>query len=363
MTTGNIVPVLIGAGAALLLNLLFTPLLLFLSHKYEWYDEVNHRKIHTGRIPRIGGVGIFLSFLIVAIVFIVFPGLLPQGVALASFFRFLPFLVAFLLIHLLGLVDDFSDLRPRIKIIFQAVAALIVTVAGTGFSNLYIPFADITVSLGPFSYVIAFVWVLGMCNAVNLIDGLDGLAGGTTAIAALFMGCAFLILHNYTSALLAFVLAGGIAGFLFFNLPPARLFMGDSGALFIGFVLATLPLMEPAQSGAGTPLVFSITILLLPILDTFAAIIRRIRRRTPIHLPDREHIHHKLLDLGVSNWGILGISYLITAILGTTALIWVMNPAGVTFLWVLGSWVIAVVFFFLLDALNRRRKQTSSQES
>ncbi len=361
MHNGNLLLLLIVAGCALALNLVFTPLLVALSHKYGWYDEINHRKIHTGQIPRIGGVGIFLSFLIVSLVLVLAPGLLPPRVLLVHFLRYAPFVLAFAIVHLLGLIDDFTDLRPRIKILFQGAAALIVTLAGHGFSSLYVPFVGTVVNLGPFSYVVTFVWLLGMCNAVNLIDGLDGLAGGTAAIAAIFLGMTFWVQHNYTTALFSLALAGGLAGFLVFNMPPARLFMGDSGALFVGFALASLPLLEPSRIAPGMPILISVTVLLVPILDTIAAILRRLRRRRPIGQPDREHIHHKLLDLGMTNAGILAVIYAIGAILGVSALLWILHPVDGMFRWVLIAWIVAIGFFLVLDQLNRRRVRAKRQ--
>ncbi len=361
MDSESVYLILAAAAAAVVLNLIFTPILIHLSHRYHWYDEIDHRKIHSGKIPRIGGVGIFVSFFIVTIVFVAVRGWFAGHLPLMHFTSYLPFAAAFLVINMLGLVDDFSNLRARVKIIFQALAALIVTVAGHPFAGIYIPFVDSFLSFGVLSYPLTFLWIIGLCNAVNLIDGLDGLAGGTSAIAALSMGAVFAIQHNYTSALLAFVLGAAIVGFLFFNMPPARLFMGDSGALFIGFVLASLPVMEPSAGRAGTPIILAVTILLIPILDTIAAILRRIRRHTPIHVPDRQHIHHKLLDLGVSSAGILAIIYSISVVLGASTILWMINAQDIYFLWVIFAWVIAVAFFLVLDRLNRRRLAAKGQ--
>jgi UDP-GlcNAc:undecaprenyl-phosphate GlcNAc-1-phosphate transferase len=354
---------LAATAAAIVLNLVLTPILIHLAHRYHWYDEIDHRKIHSGKIPRIGGVGISVSFFVVTAVFVAARGFFPGHLPILSFTRYLPFAAAFLMINLLGLVDDFSNLRARVKILFQAVAAAVVTVVGHPFSGIYIPFAGYTLPFGILSYPLTFLWIIGLCNAVNLLDGLDGLAGGTSAIAALSMGAVFVIQHNYTAALLAFVLGGAIIGFLFFNMPPARLFMGDSGALFIGFVLASLPIMEPAAGGRGTPFLLAATILLIPILDTVAAILRRIRRHTPIHVPDREHIHHKLLDLGVSSRGILAIIYTINLVLGTSIILWALKADDIYFLWVLFAWVVAIGFFLVLDRLNRRRRINEQKEA
>ncbi len=356
MNFQTVVITLVAIAASLMLNLIFTPLLLGLSHRFGWYDEVNHRKIHTGHIPRIGGVGIFLSFLVVSLVFILLGPILPARLGIQPIAHYIPFLLAFLAVNLLGLIDDFTNLRARVKIVIQAAAAIVVTVFGVPFAGLYIPGTGFVLPFGFVSYLITFLWVIGMCNAVNLIDGLDGLAGGVTAIAALSMGVVFSIQGAYVSALFAFALAGGIIAFLFFHMPQARLFMGDSGALFIGFALASLPLIQPIDSAAGMPIILSATILLVPLLDTVAAILRRLRRHTPISEPDREHIHHKLLDLGVSNGGILAILYAIGVLLGLSSIVWGIYPVDSEFLWVFLAWVVAVAFFLVLDRLNRRRK-------
>jgi UDP-GlcNAc:undecaprenyl-phosphate GlcNAc-1-phosphate transferase len=355
MDNESVYLILVASAAAIVLNLIFTPILIRLSHRHHWYDEIDHRKIHSGKIPRIGGVGISLSFFLVTIVFITVRSLFLGHLPIMTFGHYVPFAVAFLLINLLGLVDDFSNLRARVKIFFQAAAALVVTIAGHPFQGIYIPFAHYFFSFGVLSYPLTFLWIVGLCNAVNLLDGLDGLAGGTSAIAALSMGAVFAIQQNYTAALFAFVLGAAIIGFLVFNMPPARLFMGDSGALFIGFVLASLPVMEPATARAGTPFILAITILLIPILDTIAAILRRIRRHMPIHVPDRHHIHHQLLDLGVSSPGILAIIYSIGIVLGASTVLWALNAADVYFLWIVLAWVIAIAFFLVLDRLNRKR--------
>lgn len=342
--------------SALVLNLVFTPVLLFVSHKFDWYDRIDHRKIHSGKIPRIGGVGIFLAYLVVSLLFSALHNRLPAQAATIPVTRYIPFLVAFLIINLTGLVDDFTNLRARVKLLFQGIAALIVTIFGHSFAGIYVPYFNIAIPFGIASYLVTFLWLLGMCNAVNLLDGLDGLAGGASAIAALSLGIVLAVEQSYSAALFAFVLGGALIAFLFFNLPPARLFMGDSGALFVGLALATMPLIETPRSPLGVPLLFSLTILLIPILDTVAAILRRIRDHSPIHLPDRGHIHHKLLDLGVSNSGILVIIYVICAFLGLSTVFWVANHQDGRFVWVLLAWIVAVAFFLLLDVLNRRRR-------
>ncbi len=356
MDMTGVLLMLVASVAALVLNLIFTPLLLYVSHKYDWYDRIDHRKIHSGKIPRIGGVGIFMAYLVVSVVFSALHNRLPAAFRMLPLTRYIPFLAGFLIINLLGLVDDFTNLRARVKILFQGVAALIITIFGHSFAGLYLPYLNVVIPFGVVSYLVTFLWLLGMCNAVNLLDGLDGLAGGASAIAALSFGVVFAIEQSYSAALFSFILGGALIAFLFFNLPPARLFMGDSGALFIGVALASMPLIEAPRSPLGVPLLFSLTILLIPILDTIAAILRRIRDHSPIHLPDRGHIHHKLLDLGVSNAGILLIIYAICAFLGLSTVFWVVNPADGKFLWVLLAWIVAVAFFLVLDVLNRRRR-------
>ncbi|MEW5816473.1 MAG: MraY family glycosyltransferase [Spirochaetota bacterium] len=350
----KLVEFLIIVVAALCLNLILIPLLLSLSHRFRWYDDIDHRKIHKGDIPRIGGIGLFLSFIIVSLAVFALSLIIPLNHTILPVVNLIPFLIGIFLIHLLGLLDDFSNLRARFKLVVQITAAALTAIGGFRLKDVLLPFSSITISLGPFSYIVTIFWIIGMCNAVNLIDGLDGLAGGISAIAAFFFGAVSLIQGDITAAIFSFALFGSLAGFLAYNFPPAKLFMGDSGSLFLGFVIASLPLMKTNGESKSNSLIFIITLMMIPVLDTLAAIVRRIKRKIPIHNPDREHIHHKLLHIGFSNRKILAVIYSICFFLGIISVIWKLTSEKHFFLMIIGAWLLGVVFLVIVNHIAKK---------
>jgi UDP-GlcNAc:undecaprenyl-phosphate/decaprenyl-phosphate GlcNAc-1-phosphate transferase len=338
-----------------IVNILVIPLLLRLSHRFKWYDDVDHRKIHTGEMPRIGGVGIFLSFLLgLALFYIVKGGEIPFSV------RHLPLLIGFITITTLGLVDDFINIRPLLKILVQIGAALVITVGGFNFRTFAVPLLHTNLELGYFSYIITCFWIVGMSNAVNLVDGIDGLAGGLSAIAAFFIGIISLLQHDYMTALFALALFGSILGFLVYNFPPAKLFMGDSGSLFLGFSIAVLPLIrKPGPVHTTASFVLVLTLMIIPFLDTLAAILRRLRRKKPIHSPDRDHLHHKLLTFGLDIKQILIVVYVFSTVIGITLLSWVFFSRQFFYTVAIIEWIVCIASFLVIDRVYRRRFASS----
>lgn len=282
------------------------PLIIYISHHNGWFDQKDHRKIHDGDIPRLGGIGIFLGWIGGALIV---PAILrytngePNPV---SAYQLSIFVLGAAVIHFMGLWDDFKNLRPRLKFIIQLVIAGISVAAGLRFYDLAIPFTNITINFAPLSMIISFVWIVGISNAINLIDGMDGQSSVLSIIATLAISIIALTQGNYVTTLIGFALVGGILGFFIFNKPPAKIFMGDSGALFLGYVIAVLPMLQMAKMNSFI-LAVSISIVMVPIADTIFAMARRIARHKPISTADREHLHHMLLDFGFSNWAILGM--------------------------------------------------------
>lgn len=337
------------------LNLLIIPMLLRISHWKGWYDEVDDRKIHKGNIPRLGGIGIFSSFLLGLIIFYLIKHFFYPALPLPKVLSLWPFVAGLFLIHGLGLIDDFRNIKPWIKILVQFLAAGIVAFFGNRISVIDIPILDISLNLGPFSYVLTILWIVGLSNAVNLLDGLDGLAGGTTAIAALFISVISVLHHNYIAAAAGIILFGSLVGFLVFNLPPAKIFMGDSGSLFIGFVVAVLPFIgEQLPSTRTAIFIITITMTAVAILDTLSSIFRRIRKRKPIHSPDRAHLHHKLLDLGYKAPGILAITYSFSVFFGIICLISVYFKHLIFQLILPIAWILMIIVFIIIDKIYRR---------
>ena len=192
---------------------------------------------------------------------------------------------------------------------------------------------------------LTILWIVGITNSLNLIDGIDGLSSGISIIAAMIYGFVFLLYGQFLSAIICYALVGALFGYLFFNFPPAKIFMGDSGSLFLGFILAILPIITFPTS--GTSLILPITMLSIPILDVIAAIWRRKREKQNIFTPDRHHVHHKLMNMGVNNRNILAIVYGFCLILGIITIVYESSAAH-NFMYILLGWIIVILFFIFL---------------
>ncbi len=339
--------VAIALSSATVLSIAFNPILIEVSSRFGWYEKTNHRTIHTGKIPYIGGVAIFYAFIVGVVVTEIASPLLQSE--LSQFRgRLILFAVCFAAIHILGLVDDFRNILARYKLLVQIVAAGVISFSGFNLEGIRIT-QSVFVTFGPASHLLTILWFVGISNAVNLIDGMDGLSGATSGLAALFYGVTFLVLGNLQSAVLAFALLGGVVGFLLFNWPQGKIFMGDNGALFLGFALATLPFFENSGIVRVEHMLIPLSLLFFPLFDTFMAIGRRIRRRRPLHRPDKEHIHHKLLALGYSQGRILimliGV-FLLPAVAALLTL-WLDLPYSV--ISVGAGWAAALLFFAVIS--------------
>lgn len=341
-------------------NLFLTGILLKVGHYYQWYDTVDERKIHTGKIPRIGGIGIFWTSQLAIVGF----SFLVKNENLLELLRrsqYVPLFAGCFIIHMVGLLDDFKDLKPRYKLIAEFAAAGIFVATGNYFRSLYIPVIEISVELGFVGPVLTFLWIVGVTNAINLIDGIDGLSGSLSAMAALFLGLAALSMANYPAAIIAFSVFGALLGFLFFNFPPAHIFMGDSGSLFVGFLLSTLPIMVFRYIHPERALLYGASLVVIPIMDTMAAIIRRKRRKQPFYSPDMQHVHHKLLTFGYTNHTTLVMLTGATTLAGFFAFLWVRMPGRITEYLLLLVWVGVVIFFIVIHYINKRIQAASAR--
>ncbi|PKQ22131.1 MAG: undecaprenyl/decaprenyl-phosphate alpha-N-acetylglucosaminyl 1-phosphate transferase [Actinobacteria bacterium HGW-Actinobacteria-5] len=257
-----------------------------------------------------------------------------------------PLIVAFAICHFTGLFDDFHELRARWKLLLQSLAAIILVVAGFRFRM--IPLPGNLVDLGYLSYPLSFLWIVGVSNAINMIDGMDGLAGGLVAIAAFTYGIVYTSVGNSAAAITAFILAGAVLGFLFHNYPPAKIFMGDSGSLFLGIAIATLPLLGRGAYSESSGLFVGITLVLIPVFDVFAAILRRLRRGVSVMSPDKEHLHHKVMSLGFEQRTVLLMIYAVDLLLSCLVLSGLILPYRIFFSLLVLSWFITVLSFIWL---------------
>jgi len=359
-----IFPAVIAAAFALGLNLVAIPTILRIAHRFKWYDLPNHRKIHTGLIPRLGGPGMYLSFLCAALLTPILVALISGGAVTVGYhLRFVSLFLGVSLIQAIGLIDDFRPINALLKFFLQLLAAIIVTAGGFLIRSITLPYLG-ALSLGLFAYPVTVLWLVGISNSVNLIDGMDGLAGGISAFAALSMGIIALIQGAAVTSVLCFALFGAILGFLVFNFPPAKIFMGDSGSLFLGFCLAVFPLVGGISkvSAFGTLLV-PVTLLTIPILDISTSVIRRLRNKVSIIHPDKEHIHHKLLNMGLNQRQILWVLYGFSLYLSVVAITTVILPREVNVYLILVVWAGSLLGYGLLYYVNMRQRSAASGEA
>jgi UDP-GlcNAc:undecaprenyl-phosphate GlcNAc-1-phosphate transferase len=272
-------------------------------------DKPNGRKLHPHAIPHFGGVAIFGGFFLALLVALA----THPGPELAG--RVLALLPSLLILFGLGLVDDLRGLRAGVKLLYQILAAVCAVAMGAGFQVLLA--ADVW--MYAWAALVAVVWYVGVCNSINLIDGLDGLAAGTATIAS----ASFLVvawrLGDAAATVICTGLAGALLAFLRFNFHPARIFMGDTGSMFVGLTLGALACLLAEHVGMWTALLGSATILGVPIMDTAAAIVRRLAAGRHIFEADGEHTHHRLMRIGLSHRGAVLALYalgVVFAILG-----------------------------------------------
>lgn len=329
----------------LVLNLIFTPIIISIAHSKKLFDATDERKTHVGQIPRLGGIGIFISLLVAVITInLIFKFEIPFA-----------FYIGLFLIFVSGVVDDFKPIKPIIKLLTQIAASLALIVGGITFSQVYIPFLNIMLNLGYFSYPITIMWIIGMTNALNLLDGMDGQAGGVSFISVFVFGIISLILGQFGIAVLAFILAGALLGFLCFNLPPAKIFMGDSGALTLGYFLAALPLLYQSPEIKGKIVLVVIALLIIPILDVFSALIRRTMDGRSFFSPDRGHIHHKFTDLtSLNTKQILAVIYLLCLMSAVFAFLFLFKTNILTNA---GLFLNIVIHLLLFRFLHKRKKR------
>ena len=300
---------------ALTVSLIVMPAVILLAEKTDAMDAPNARKVHKKPIPRIGGLGIYAGFM-AAIIFVA----IKFGLDGESLKETVGLLVSGSLIVALGLVDDYKNLPAKIKLLGQICAAAVLVL---GF-DVRIDF--VTDPFGCYFYLEWFAipatmfWLVGLTNTVNLIDGLDGLAAGVAAIASFTIMLIALEQNFVLVAVMTSALAGAAVGFLKYNFHPAKIFMGDTGSMFLGFMLAGISVTGAVKSVAAIALVVPIFALGLPILDTTFAIVRRMRGGVPIFKPDKGHLHHRLLSVGFTQRQAVLLMYVISALFGLSAI-------------------------------------------
>lgn len=320
--------------------LLMTPVVIRLAFRTGALDRPDTRKVHQRPIPRIGGLGIYLAFMVaVALCELPWDALEPETVQGMT-----GLLAGGTLIVLLGLLDDYVSLPAKLKLLGQIACAALAVHLGVRIDYVMLPFDSEVFYL--YDYVVipgTIFWLVGLTNTVNLIDGLDGLAAGVASIASVTIFLVALQQANTLVTVLTAALGGAALGFLAYNFNPARIFMGDSGSMFLGFMLAGISVLGMVKVATTIALVVPILALGLPILDTAFAIVRRWRGGVPIFRPDKGHLHHRLLNLGFTQRQAVLLMYIVSALLGFSAIALTEVSAGLAVAIVVGV-VLAVLY-------------------
>ena len=313
MTTQIALKMLLAIAGAAIVCFLSTPLVKSLAYKIGAIDvPKDDRRMHKVPIPRLGGLAIFLSFLLAILVFADID-LQMQGILLGA-----------VVIVIVGVLDDIMALKALPKLIAQIVAAGIAAYHGCVIQFVSNPnvFSESTyVNLGWISIPLTIIWIVAITNAVNFIDGLDGLAVGVSAISTATLIVIALMVSEFNIAVILCGLFGACLGFIPYNMNPAKIFMGDTGATFLGYILATLSITGLFKLYAIISFAVPFLILGLPIFDICFAFLRRIAKGQNPMTADRSHVHHRLIDLGFSQKQTVAIAYLLTAILGLAAVV------------------------------------------
>lgn len=301
---------LVAFATALIASTGLMPGVIRLAHRAQLLDQPGSRRVHATPIPRLGGIGIFFGYVAGMGLATLLAGR-AESLSDPADYKWPGIAVGMVVIFGAGLLDDIRGFSPLVKLVFQCVAAVAAVAAGFRIDVITIPFWG-GFELGWFGPWVTLAWILLITNALNLIDGLDGLAGGLALIVTSTFAAIALTMDHFGVVLSAMALAGALLGFLRYNFPPARIFMGDGGSQFLGYTLAVISIRGSQKGATAVAILVPLLALGLPILDLATTIARRVRREgiaedagllsvvRRVSRPDREHLHHNLLDLGMS---------------------------------------------------------------
>jgi len=322
---------------------------------FRWgvLDIPGRHKRHRFPIPNLGGISIFVGFwAAVAVSYYRYPGLSAE---LGQFFYFL--VAGGIIIFLIGLIDDLSGLSAPIKLVAQIVTGLILYAGGLKISILYIPIQG-PVELGVLSLPVTLLWLVGVTNCINLIDGLDGLAAGVSAIAALALLFVGISLDLVTVVVFTGAIIGTCLIFLYFNHYPARIFMGDSGSLFLGYLFAVISIIFPIKSYTAAAVFVPLAALGVPILETVVSFVRRTATGRKFYSADNRHLFHYLSTIGMSKWQVVWLFYMLSAIFAilSGAMFIVNKRVVITILVVFMVVILAILYRFILAHIRRNKE-------
>ena len=348
----NIEYSLLIVGVCLIIVALIIPLVKKIAIHINALDIPDERKVHTKPIPRLGGLGIFIGFLIGYMIF---------G---RSTVQMNSILIGSFIIVLTGMIDDIKPISAKAKLLGQIFASCVIVFYGNILLN-EVTILGLNLQFGILAYPITVLFIVACTNIINLIDGLDGLAGGISSIFYLSTSviCFFQGRFMELELVLSLILLGSTLGFLVHNFHPAKIFAGDSGALFMGFSIAVISLLG-FKTTAITSIFIPLMILAVPILDTLFAIIRRLLKHQKISTPDKQHLHHQLLKMKFSHRNTVLIIYAITILFSTASILYTLKDSGDVFIGriIYGIlMIIVLIFVFKTDIISSRR--SSKKES
>lgn len=326
--------VLLIVGTTFLFTLLFVPLVKKIAKYMNILDMPNERKVHKKPIPRLGGIGIYAGFLL---------GYMLFGLHTVQMNAIL---IGSIIILVTGIIDDIKPIPAKWKFLAQIVGATIIPLYGKILLQDISAFG-LYINFGIFAYPITIIFIVSVINCINLIDGLDGLASGISSIYFLTVGIISMLLNNSNGLdiALTFIMLGSTLGFLVHNFNPAKIFMGDSGSMFLGYIIAVIALLG-FKNITLTSFIVPLLLLAIPIMDTLFAILRRIINHKPLGEPDKNHLHHQLLKLKLSQKKTVLIIYGVDILFAAASIIYAVGNQ------MLGSNIYGIIIYVILFALT-----------
>lgn len=359
----SILEILLSFFSGFLLTAFFTFFIVKLAKKFKILDTPRNRHKHKKPTPLLGGIAIGLSFILIILFFIIFTNRFPDEYI--NLKQFTGIIISTIILMIGGFLDDKYNLKPKYQILFPIIAIISIIVFGIGIDYISNPISggiiglgNIKIHIGTFlgspaiitlyADIFTFFWLLGMSYTTKLLDGIDGLVSGITGIGFLILGflSLTLVVHQPDTAFLCFILAGCFLGFLVFNFPPAKIFLGESGSIIAGFLLGTIAIV------AGGKIATTLLILAVPVLDTFYVIVSRIYNKKSPFSGDRRHLHYRLENMGFSNKQIVIFMYLFTLIIGLSSLVFDGKLKLILFL---GVFVIGILLMLFGKNLCKNR--------
>lgn len=356
MVTIGVTELLVIVGViSFALTYAMVPLSMRIAERVGAIDMPSERRIHIRPMTRMGGIALFVGIVFSSAVAIalILSHALPESVQLPEGVNFIGLLCGFCFMFAVGIVDDIRQISAKLKLLGQIIAAVIVSCSGVLLADLHLGSASLHISFGIWAYPITVFYLVAFANIINLIDGLDGLAAGVSAICATAFVILSCQLSLWVTASMAVAIVASCIAFLRFNLNPAKLFMGDSGSLILGLGLGVVSLMGTMRVASITSLAVPVVIAAIPVLDTFAAIVRRKRNHVSIGAPDRGHIHHRLLQLGMSQRRVVFSIYGICALFAASGVIIAGAPFSVRIAVVVVDLVVAAVIVWKLGLFGK----------